>query len=86
MKYYVVYPVGAEFGITVRAASEARARLTAAIWYLTTSMRAGVDALKVVPAGRLPEPCECVNDEDLEKLERLITDLVNAAYPMRCDT
>lgn len=85
MQYYTVYPLGGEHAITVRAPTEARARLTAAIWYLMTPHRTDVmRPIKVVPTTKPLEPYACVNDTDetLDELERAITQLVIAASPL----
>src|SRR5690606_16006486 len=81
MNYYTVYPMRGEHAVTVRARSEFEARLIAAIWYLSTPMRTDVlRPLKVRPARRQPLPCECVNDEELEKLANKLFELVNVAH------
>lgn len=81
MKYFTVFPAGTQHAIKVRASNEAEARLTAAIWYLTTPMRSEVTRpLTVVPAGRRQlGPCDCVNDEQLDKIREILTGLVNAS-------
>lgn|GEM_PF-3105825 len=80
MKCFTVYPEGAEHAIKVRAETEARARLTAAIWYLTTPLYLDVlRPFRVIPVGGEPNPLECVNDENLKNVEDVLTRLLDAA-------
>lgn len=81
MRYFTVHPLGAEFAINVRAPSEARARLIAAIWFLSTPLRSSVTrSMEVLPLLRQVQPFECINDnEEFEQLEQALTELVTAA-------
>lgn len=75
MRYYTIYPVGGEHAFTVCAENEARARLLAAVWLVTTPMRADVlRPLRVLPAPTA-SIYECVNDEQLERLAAVLVEL-----------